>query len=707
MPHLNLEKFYLKNLDCANCAAKIERGLNKLQGIEDATVDFANLTLHVKTTDTQRVINAVEQIDGAVKAIPFKPDEKKDSDRLQTRGYNLSREIMLLCAAGGLFLAELFIDSTPEMGINAAVELSIVAVAYLLAGWNVIKGAFKTIKNRTFFDENVLMVIATMGAMAIQAYSEAVGVMLFYKVGEMLQETAVSRSRRSIYALLSARPDKAMVKTPVGLVEKSPEAVMVGDEIVIRPGEKVPIDGRILEGRSQIDSSPITGEFKPVLVKEGNDVMAGQINKTGTLTVQVTRLFSQSSIAKVMDLVENATARKAGTEKFITTFARYYTPAVVVIAAAVALIPPLFFAASFEEWLYRALVILVISCPCALVVSIPLGYFGGIGRASKDGILVKGSNFIDVLADLKTVVFDKTGTLTKGVFTVKLIAELDGYSKEQLLELSAAAEYHSNHPIATSIIDAYKHAGGRIDPNQIADHTEISGEGVMVQYQGKSIVAGSEKLLHRREIALTHCNFDTTVVHVAVDGDYAGHLMIGDQVKDDARTAIKALRAEGIDRILMLTGDNRCAAEAVADRLNIDDFYTDLLPEEKVSRFDQIHQDRRKAGKTAFVGDGINDAPVIARADVGVAMGALGADAAIETADVVLMTDSPSKIARAVAIAKQTRRIVWQNIGLAFFIKVCFITFGVMGLASMWGAVFADVGTALLALFNSTRILRG
>jgi Cd2+/Zn2+-exporting ATPase len=419
----------------------------------------------------------------------------------------------------------------------------------------------------------------------------------------------------------------------------------------------------------------------------------------------VSRPFNESSIAKIMDLVENATARKAKTEKFITTFARYYTPAVVLIAACIAFIPPLATGASFQTWIYRALVLLVISCPCALVISIPLGYFGGIGKASRRGILVKGSNFIDALAAVKAVVFDKTGTLTRGVFKVKEVFNLNGFSKDQLLEFAAAAELHSNHPIAISINDAFSKIGGKLKVSMVSDHTEISGQGVEARYGDHAIMVGNDSLLHLQSIDHPKCEFDDTVAHLAVDGNYAGYITIGDEIKPDADNALKALKKQGIEHIAMLTGDNRCAAEAVVTRLPIDSFYADLLPEDKVSIFEKLKVQNRNKGKIAFVGDGINDAPVLARADVGVAMGALGSDAAVETADVVLMNDSPMKMAEAVSIAKQTRRIIWQNIILAFAVKGIFILFGAMGLATIWEAVFADMGTALIAVANSTRII--
>ncbi len=699
------EKFHVKNLDCASCAAKIERGLKKVEGVDDVTVDFATLMLHVRTNDIQRIIKEVRQIEPDVELIPESKLKTSSEMTAQQSDFNLNREIGVLSAASILFGLQLvFEDWFHQQPFGA--EYFIVIAAYLLAGWNVLLGALRTIRKGAFFDENVLMVIATAGAMAIHAYSEAVGVMIFYKVGELLQDLAVSRSRRSIRSLLAAKPDKALLKTTNGYREVTPESVSVGELILVKPGEKVPLDGEILTGNSQLDSSALTGEFVPVTAGPGNSVMAGQINKTGALTVRVSRPFSESSISKVMELVENATAKKAKTEKFITTFARYYTPAVVLIAACVAFIPPMLVAeASFKTWIYRALVLLVISCPCALVVSIPLGYFGGIGKASRRGILVKGSNYIDVLAAVDTVIFDKTGTLTKGVFEVKEVVSLNGFSKAQLLEFAAAAEFQSIHPIATSILSAFSHDGRRLDTANISDHVNMAGKGVKALYSEHNIIVGNDNLMHQEDIDHDRCDFDGTVVHIAVDGNYAGYITIGDEIRPDAERAIRGLRENGVEHIAMLTGDNIYAAEAVSKRLGLDRFYADLLPEDKVRIFETIAKENQNKGKIAFVGDGINDAPVIARADVGVAMGALGSDAAIETADVVLMTDSPSKLAEAVSIAKQTRKIVWQNISLVFLIKAIFITLGTMGLASMWEAVFADMGTALVAVANSTRII--
>lgn len=705
MAELKTERFNVNNLDCASCAAKIETGLKAVDGVDDAVLDFASLTLHVKATDIARIVEEVRKIEPEVELVP-KSGKTPVLESGETSGrFRFKMELAILTVAGALFVLQLFIENRFHGTSFSILELVIVGTAYLLAGWNVLLGAFRTIRKGTLFDENVLMVIATCGALAIHAYSEAVGVMIFYKVGELLQNLAVSRSRRSIQALLAAKPDNALIKTPDGYQEVTPESVDVGDEILIKPGEKVPLDGRIITGSSQLDSSALTGEFVPVNAKPGGIVLAGQINKTGALTVRVSRPFSESSISKVMDLVENATARKAKTEKFITTFARYYTPAVVLIAAGIAVIPPVATGASFHTWVYRALVILVISCPCALVVSIPLGYFGGIGNASRRGILVKGSNFIDALAAVKTVVFDKTGTLTRGVFSVRKVVNLNGFSEHQLLEYAAAAELQSNHPIATSIMNACRKDGRGVNPSMVFDHTEISGQGVEARYGDHSVMVGNDRLLHLESIDHPKCESDGTVAHIVVDGNYAGYITIGDEIKPDAKKALEMLRQQGVEHISMLTGDNSRAANEIAKSLQVDSFYADLLPEDKVRIFEQLNRERGGEGKIAFIGDGINDAPVIARADVGVAMGALGSDAAVETADVVLMNDSPLKMAEAVSIAKQTRRIVWQNIFLAFAVKGIFILFGAMGMATMWEAVFADMGTALVAVANSTRII--
>jgi Cd2+/Zn2+-exporting ATPase len=699
-------KFFVKNLDCAACAAKLEKHLNQTDGIGDAVIDFANLTLHVSADDDHPVVEAVRRVDPHIELISHSTSADAGSRDPAQESLDLKREIAVLVAASALFGWQLFFEESSYSNPLGSWGLVVVAAAYLLAGWNVLGGALRTLRNGMLFDENVLMAIATAGAIAIGAYAEAVGVMIFYKVGELLQNLSVARSRRSIRALLSAKPDRAWLKTSAGLTPVPPEAVSVGDTIVVKPGEKIPLDGTIVEGSSRLDTSALTGEPVPVSAKADDTVMAGQISINGALTIAVTRPFEESSIAKVMELVENATARKAKTEAFITTFARYYTPAVVAIAALIALVPPLLAGADFQLWLYRALVILVISCPCALVVSIPLGYFGGIGRASKEGILVKGSNFIDALAAVKRVIFDKTGTLTRGVFHVNHVVNLNGFSQEKLLEFAAAAEYQSNHPIAASILTAYRQRHGDLPTERITGHRDMAGQGVAANYDGHTVFVGNDHMLHLKNIAHQACQFDSTVAHIAVDGKYAGYISIGDRLRSDAQSAVSELRAQGVARVSMLTGDNRCAAEAVSRAIGLDDFQSDLLPEEKVRVVEQLAAQHSDDGKIAFVGDGINDAPVIARADVGIAMGGLGSDAAVESADVVLVNDSPTKVARAISIARATRRIVWQNIVLAFAIKGIFITFGAMGLATMWEAVFADMGTALVAVANSTRILR-
>jgi Cd2+/Zn2+-exporting ATPase len=552
------------------------------------------------------------------------------------------------------------------------------------------------------------MVIATAGALTIGAYSEAAGVMIFYKIGDLLQRRAVSHSRRSIQALLATRPESANLMTAEGVRTVAPHTVRVGATILVRPGEKVPLDGEVLSGESRLNAAALTGESVPVAARPGSRVRAGEINLQGALEVKVSRPFAESSIGRVLTLVENAAARKARTEQFITSFARYYTPAVVAAAAALAFLPPLLLPdAMLRDWVYRALVLLVISCPCALVVSIPLGYFGGVGYASRRGILVKGSNFIDALAAVKTVIFDKTGTLTRGVFEVRQIVSCNGFSAEALLQMAAAAECYSTHPIAAAIRDGLRHRGLSVDPALLGAHDAVPGCGVRARYDGHALLVGNDTLMQREGVVLDASVASGTVVHVAVDGRYAGYILVGDDLRADAQAAVLDIRAQGVSRVIMFTGDNAAVAQGVADRLGLDAVEAGLLPEDKVAALEALEARTGTTGKIAFVGDGINDAPVIARADVGIAMGRLGADAAIETADVVLMDASPAKLAEALRIAGRTRTIVWQNIALALGIKGLFIGFGAMGLASMWEAVFADMGTALLAVLNSTRTLSG
>ena len=696
--------FRIQGLDCAACGLKIENAIRKLPGVSHAAVDFANLRLHLDATDEGLVRDEIRRIEPEIEITPG--DARAESPK-PDEGFTPKRELGILLAALVLFgLHALLEDRFHESGWPL-LDYGIAFAAYFLAGSNIYVCALRTIRKGDFFDENVLMVIATAGAIAIHALSEAVGVMIFFKAGEFLQNLAVARSRRSIRSLLAARPDTANLQTADGIRPVAPERVSVGEVILVKPGEKIPLDGDVIFGQSNLDTSALTGEPVPRKARVGDTVMAGMINVEASIRVKVTKPYFESSISKMLELVQNASARKAATEKFITTFARWYTPAVVVAAAGIAVIPPmLMHGADFETWIYRALVVLVVSCPCALVVSIPLGYFGGIGRASRRGILVKGSNFLDALAAVKTVIFDKTGTLTQGHFAVQRIVTRNGHSEAQLLEFAALAEMHSTHPIGKSILAKAAEQGMVLDGAAISEHVDIPGKGVQAVAGGRKILVGSDGLLHQHKIAHEVCDFEGTAVNVAVDDVHAGYLLIGDTEKPDARETVSELRKIGIERIEMLTGDNRCAAEKTAKHLGMDAFHAGLLPEDKVRIVEKIKSAAPRGAKLAFVGDGINDAPVIARADVGVAMGALGSDAAIETADVVLMTDSPLKIVEAIKIAKQTRQVVWQNIVLALSIKVLFVVLGALGMASMWEAVFADMGVSLAAVVNSTRALR-
>jgi len=695
--------YNIKGLDCASCGAKIEAAINKLPGVSHAVVDFANLRLHLTAEDLERVRSEIKRIDPDVEILSSEDTTTKTTVQEIIRS---KREIGIIIASLLLFGVHMLLEEGFHESGFLIMDYGIALAAYFLAGINIYINAFKTFRRGDFFDENVLMVVATVGAIAIHSLSEAVGVMIFFKTGEFLQNLAVARSRRSIKALLASKPDNANLETVEGLRQVPPEQVRVGDIILVKPGEKVPLDGEVLIGQSSLDASALTGESVPLNAGIGDRLMAGMINLTGSLKLRVIKPFNESSIAKVLELVENASARKAATEKFITRFARWYTPIVVAVAAGIAVLPPLIMAqADFKTWIYRALVVLVISCPCALVISIPLGYFGGVGKASRQGILVKGSNFLDALSEVKTVVFDKTGTLTRGDFKVQKIVPMNGYEEKQLLTFAALAELQSSHPIAKSIVAKCSEVGIALNDTSVIEHTELPGKGVRALVGGHEILIGSDGLLHHRQITHEVCELEGTAAHIVIDGDYAGYILIGDSIKADAKRAISQLRTIGIERIEMLTGDNRCAAGSVANHLEVDAFHAELLPEDKVRLLEEIQSATNHGGKVAFVGDGINDAPVIARADVGVAMGALGTDAAIETADVVLMTDSPLKLVEAVQIARQTRTIVWQNIVMALSIKVVFVILGTIGLASMWEAVFADMGVALAAIVNSTRIL--
>jgi Cd2+/Zn2+-exporting ATPase len=628
-----------------------------------------------------------------------------DHDHNHSHGeFNLKQELIPLIVVVSLFIVGFTFENTLHATPFAIAEYLVFIPAYLLSGWNVLMSAGKNILRGKFFDEFFLMTIATLGAIAIHKLPEAVGVMLFFKIGELFQEYAVGRSRTSIKSLLEIRPDYANLKVNNSLQKVSPESVKINDLIVVKPGEKIPLDGEILEGYSQIDTSALTGESVPKTVREGETVLAGMLNQTGVITIKVTKLFGESSIARILDLVENASAKKAPTQKFITKFASYYTPFVVFASLALAIIPPLLIPdATRAEWVYRALILLVISCPCGLVISIPLGYFGGVGGAAKRGILVKGAAYLDTLTKVKTVVFDKTGTLTKGVFKVSDVVTRNGYTPTELIALAAQVESQSNHPVAKSILQAY---GQNVDLSSVTDYQEIAGHGIRALVKDKVVIAGNDKLLHRENISHDTCNVEGTVVHLAVDHHYAGYIAIADEIKDDAVLAISRLKKLGVEKTVMLTGDNRIVAARVARELGLDDYIAELLPEDKVEAIEKIIAQSGKDNKVAFVGDGINDAPVIARADVGIAMGGLGSDAAIETADVVIMNDSPSKIAEAIQVAKKTHSIVWQNIIFALLVKGLFIILGVIGLATMWEAVFADVGVALAAIFNATRVLK-
>ena len=702
--------FILKGLDCPNCSAKIEKEVGELDGVTSSTVNLMNQTLTVQAgtsvaaslldTVTTIVHSHEPDVEVSEKQLEATAPVKKDEKAAVYNDEDKKRTIRL---AVGAVVYAIGMALTVFAKLPTLAELAFLIVAYVILGWDVVWQAVKNITRGQVFDEHFLMSVSTIGAFAIGEYPEAVAVMLFYQVGEFFQSLAVKRSRESISDLMDIRPDSATVKRNGVLQVVSPESVAVGEIIVVKPGEKIPLDGIVVDGESMLDTKALTGESVPRSIRKGDEALSGCINQSGLLTLKVTKSFGESTVSKIIDLVENASARKAPTENFITTFARYYTPVVVGMAAVLAIIPPLVLGGGWSEWLRRGFVFLIVSCPCALVISIPLTFFGGIGAASKRGVLVKGSNYLEALNKVSVVVFDKTGTLTKGVFEVANIIPAAGYQKEQVLEYAAQAESYSNHPIAKSILATY---GKPIDQKQFSGFEEISGHGISVMVQGKKVLAGNSKLMESEKIAYAACDAAGTKFYVAADGSYVGCILIADEVKPDSKCAIAELKKIGVEKTVMLTGDDERIGKSVADELGLDAYYAQLLPDQKVEKLEMLDKQKRQGSKLAFVGDGINDAPVLARADVGIAMGGLGSDAAIEAADVVLMTDEPSKLVEAIDVAKATKRIVMQNIVIALGIKSVFLVLGALGMAGMWEAVFGDVGVTIIAVLNAMRILK-
>ena len=702
--------YLLKGLDCPNCSAKIEKEVGELDGVTSSTVNLMNQTLTVQAgtsvaaslldTVTTIVHSHEPDVEVSEKQLEATAPVKKDEKAAVYNDEDKKRTIRL---AVGAVVYAIGMALTVFAKLPTLAELAFLIVAYVILGWDVVWQAVKNITRGQVFDEHFLMSVSTIGAFAIGEYPEAVAVMLFYQVGEFFQSLAVKRSRKSISDLMDICPDSATVKRNGVLQVVSPESVAVGEIIVVKPGEKIPLDGIVVDGESMLDTKALTGESVPRSIHKGDEALSGCINQSGLLTLKVTKSFGESTVSKITDLVENASARKAPTENFITTFARYYTPVVVGMAAVLAIIPPLVLGGGWSEWLRRGFVFLIVSCPCALVISIPLTFFGGIGAASKRGVLVKGSNYLEALNKVSVVVFDKTGTLTKGVFEVANIIPAAGYQKEQVLEYAAQAESYSNHPIAKSILATY---GKPIDQKQFSGFEEISGHGISVMVQGKKVLAGNSKLMESEKIAYAACDAAGTKFYVAADGSYVGCILIADEVKPDSKCAIAELKKIGVEKTVMLTGDDERIGKSVADELGLDAYYAQLLPDQKVEKLEMLDKQKRQGSKLAFVGDGINDAPVLARADVGIAMGGLGSDAAIEAADVVLMTDEPSKLVEAIDVAKATKRIVMQNIVIALGIKSVFLVLGALGMAGMWEAVFGDVGVTIIAVLNAMRILK-
>ena len=723
---------FIEGLDCPNCAAKIERKLNTLQKIKAATVDFLGKRVIVESEDFSQdelakfIQTEVDKIEDGVKISTKRLHSHRHThhhshshsrvhSHSHTHGEGDTDKIKKKLLIGGIiFVLGIFIPKTLFIP-----KFAVFLVSYFIIGGDVLVSAVKNILRGQVFDENFLMSIATIGAFAIGEYPEGVAVMLFYQLGELFQGIAVNNSRKSIIALMDIRPDYANLKTDTEIKKVNPDEIKVADIIVVKPGEKVPLDGKIITGNSTFDTSALTGESLPREAKTGDIVLSGFINKTGLVEIEVTKVFSESTVSKILDLVENSSSKKSKTENFITKFAKYYTPAVVITALITAIFPPLLIPnTTFTDWIYRALIFLVVSCPCALIISIPLGFFGGIGGASKHGILVKGANYLEALNDVESIVMDKTGTLTKGVFKVTEInvennVKINDFENNKtdltqplLLKYAAHIEKFSNHPIAQSIVSEYENSIAKTDENIVKDFEEISGFGIKANINNHQILAGNSKLMNSENIRFDKKENLGTVVYIAFDRQYIGNILISDEIKEDSPKAIRGMKANGIKKIVMLTGDNNAIGKNIAEKLEIDKVFAELLPNEKVEKLEEIYKTKSEKGKVVFVGDGINDAPVLARADIGIAMGGVGSDAAIEAADVVIMNDEPSKIVTAMKIAKKTKTIVWQNITLAFAVKLIVLILGLFGDATMWEAVFADVGVALLAVLNATRVLK-
>lgn len=687
----------LEGLNCANCARKIEEKVGKMEGVKESNLNFTTTTLNVKLERKVKEEHAINEIKKIVEALePHVKVEKKVSGKTNVQRAKFEVKPTLIIGTI-LYLIAVIGD------FKGALALILFVASYLLIGGKVVLTAIKNIARGQLFDENFLMTVATIGAFSISEYPEAVAVMLFYEIGETIQGYAVNKSRSSISSLMDIRADYANIIIDGKEKKVSPETVKVEDIILVKPGEKIPLDGIVVEGESFVDTSALTGESVPRKIAVNDEILSGGINTNGVLKVKVTKKFGESTVSRILEMVENAANKKANTEKFITKFAKVYTPIVVALAILIAVVPSIFIKdALFSTWLYRALVFLVVSCPCALVVSVPLGFFAGIGGASKKGVLVKGSNYLELLKDLETVVFDKTGTLTEGVFTVTEI-NTNNIQKEKLIEIAAMAESFSNHPIAISIIKEY---GKEIDKEVIEEYEEIAGHGIKAVINNEEVLIGNAKLMNQFNISYNEVDSIGTVVYCAINGEFKGSIVISDKIKENAAEALINLKAAGVKKTVMLTGDNKKTAEKVGEKVNIDEVHSELLPLGKVKEVEKLLKASNKNGRLAFVGDGVNDAPVLARADIGIAMGGIGSDAAIEAADVVLMKDDINALVDAINVSKKTNKILWQNIIFALGIKVIVMVLGTFGIANMWTAVFADVGVTIIAIINSTRCFR-